>query len=348
MKKKVLKISSRRNFSLWIFFLAALAPPELLAQAGAFPAISLESGNSSSLHNLIESGEGGSGRLEAIAEPQRPEGILKLADGQRYLIWVELQRGRLNVMEKQDNGGLVTRKIIPISIGKNGYGKEVEGDKLTPVGVYRLTSYLDDNTLDDFYGRGAYPLNYPNAHDRLLKRTGHGIWLHGLPKDQKQRPLLDSDGCVVVDNATLQELANYIQTGATHIVLSEGDIKWSPVQNFKEREAALASAFEDWRLSWQEIDNTGYLSHYADDFHDLINFDKAAWSRYKSRVNNAKSYIKVDISQASFIADPRDEALVTVRFYQNYQSSNHNWTGWKEQLWQETDDGWKILYEGNG
>ncbi len=347
MQNKKLALLPRSSY--WIPFLLAFTPSEILAQAGSFPAISLESsggGGSGTLQSFSES-EGGSGYIQVISEPQRPQGVLKLAEDQRYLIWVELQRGRLNVMEVQEHGGLITRKIVPISIGKNGYGKEVEGDKLTPIGVYRLTSFLEDANLDDFYGDGAYPMNYPNAHDRLLKRTGHGIWLHGLPKNTNQRPLLDSDGCVVIDNPSLQSLANYIKTGSTYIVLSEEDIQWSPVSDTKQRTAALAQSFESWRKDWESKSNSAYLSHYADNFSDL-NRNKKSWSTYKSMVNNGKTFINVETSRTSFIADPRDASLVTVRFYQRYRSNNHNWNGWKEQLWQETDAGWKIIYEGNG
>lgn len=337
---------SGKHKIFWIFFLAALVPSQLHAQAGSFPAISLES-SGNSLRSLMESDTEGSSRAQVINSPQRPKGVLKMAENDRYLLWVELKRGRLHVMERQNDGGLLTKKIIPVSIGKNGYGKEAEGDKLTPIGVYRLTSFLADNTLDDFYGNGAYPLNYPNAYDRLMKRTGHGIWLHGLPKGKDQRPLLDSDGCVVVDNMTLNDLADFVSTGTTYIVLSEDDIEWAPTEGMQQREQNLAQTFEHWRSDWESKNNKAYLSYYADSFSDLTQ-DKKQWSTYKSRVNDAKKFIEVETSNISFIADPRDPALVTARFYQAYDSSNYNWTGWKEQLWKETEKGWQIVYEGNG
>src|SRR5690606_13838051 len=112
-------------------------------------------------------------------------------------------------------------------------------------------------------------------------------------------------------------------------------------------EAQLSTAFEAWRQDWADIDNEGYLSHYAEHFSDLRR-NKAEWSAYKVMVNNAKSFIQVKTSNISFIADPRDHNLVSVRFYQDYRSSNHDWTGWKEQLWQNTAQGWKIIYEGDG
>ncbi len=330
------KFQGRISTASILFVLVyVLFPSKLFAQAGSAPGDFTQSDSLASFFALL------------TRQPQRPDGILKLAEDERYIIWVELNRGRLNLMELQDDGGLLIRKSIPISIGKNGYGKEQEGDRLTPVGVYRLTSFLTDNTLDDFYGRGAYPLNYPNTQDLLKKRTGHGIWLHGLPKDTQQRPLLDSDGCLVVDNAALLDLAAYIQTGVTNIVLSENGIEWSTLERLQQRKAALTDVFEEWRKSWEANDNDAYLVHYADHFSDLSR-DKEEWARDKRRVNNAKSYINIATSNTSFIADPQNPDIVIVRFYLQYSSSNYNSDGWKEQLWQESEHGWKIVYEGNG
>lgn len=326
---------------------SSLTTSIVLAQAGSFPAITLDSTSISYQSLTTESVGGGYARVRDLTGPQRPSGLLRVAEDQKYLIWVELSRGRMHVMEKQSHGGFNTRKILPVSIGKNGYGKQLEGDRLTPVGVYRLTSFLADSQLDDFYGNGAYPMNYPNAHDRLLGRTGHGIWLHGLPKDMTERPLMDSDGCVVVDNEAFDNLAAYISTGSTFIVMSEGEIQWESADVYRQREEQMTAAFERWRADWEAIDTPAYLSHYAEDFSDLRQ-DLAAWTAHKTRVNRAKSYIKVETSNISFIADPRDPTLVKARFYQSYRSSNYNWDGWKEQFWRESADGWRIIYEGNG
>ena len=342
MPEFTLSRSNRLTLPL-ILFLVALLPSQLWAQAGAYPTISFGASSFQQELALLDS-EGG---VSVEAAPQLPAGVLRLASDERYLLWVELERGRMHLLERQDDGSMLTRKIIAVSIGKNGFGKEVEGDKLTPVGVYRLTSFLADNTLDDFYGNGAYPLNYPNKHDRLQKRTGHGIWLHGLPKGKDERPLLDSDGCVVIDNDSLVEMAQYIKTGSTYIVLSQEPINWVPSESTKQKEQSIAKAIDTWRSDWESKDNKAYLSHYDAEFSDLKQ-NKAQWSEYKSRINNGKQFIKVKTSHQTFIADPRDTSLVSVRFYQDYKSSNYNWAGWKEQLWQETEQGWKIIYEGDG
>ena len=317
------------------------------ANAG-FPIICQRSGGierSSEVHATDATISAGSANI--VAEPKLPKSVLKLADEERFLLWVDLQAGKLHLLERNASGGMETRQVLPISIGKNGFGKLVEGDLKTPVGVYRLTSFLADELLIDFYGLGAFPLNYPNVIDRQQRRTGSGIWLHGLPKGMDSRPFLDSDGCVVIDNESLQEMQQYITTGITHMVLSDEPLSWIPSHQAESRSAQLDQAFTAWQEAWESKNNEAYLAFYADDFNDFSR-RKTEWSDYKSRVNNGKSWIRVDTSKVSFYADLKQSDLVTVRYYQDYESSNYNWRGWKEQLWRESSDGWQIIYEGNG
>ncbi len=63
-------------------------------------------------------------------------------------------------------------------------------------------------------------------------------------------------------------------------------------------------------------------------------------------MNDGKTFISVEVSDPTFEVDPENNQIVAVRFYQRYESNNHNWNGWKQQVWQETESGWKITYEG--
>lgn len=275
-----------------------------------------------------------------------PEGLISAPDSTRYLIWTEFDAGRLTLMERLGKKKYRIVKQIPISIGKKGYGKQVEGDQLTPVGVYRVTSYIPEENLLDRYGLGAYPLNYPNNWDKLQERTGYGIWLHGLPKGVDQRPLLDSDGCVVVDNQSLTFLDNYISTGTTTVVLGN-KLNWVSTDELESSNSFL-QAVSNWEQSWESLDSSAYLANYHPDFSDF-NRDLTAWSIYKTRVNSQKTFIDVSFSDLTAIQYPGTENMVSVRFYQNYKSSNYDWAGWKELLWQKDANGhWKIIFEGNG
>jgi murein L,D-transpeptidase YafK len=274
-----------------------------------------------------------------------PKGLFHVAPELPEVLWVDLAGGAMHVLEQSRPGWCKEREVIPISIGKAGFDKLREGDLKTPVGVYQITRFLSDASLHDKYGNGAFPLNYPNVYDRLRGRTGSGIWLHGLPKGVKSRPRLDSDGCVVVDNETLDRLHDVIRSRETLIVLSP-TMEWQSESS--ESSQTLMKAIEQWRGDWQRIDNDAYLGHYAENFTDSKR-DLSAWKKYKTRVNKNKQRIKVDLQKLSVVAYPGEGDLATARFYQIYESDNYRWRGWKQLLWQLGSDGqWRIVYEGNG
>lgn len=274
-----------------------------------------------------------------------PMGTLKLSESNQYLFWAEAKNGLLHLLERNSQGGFNTLKSIKMSIGKEGYGKSTEGDKRTPIGVYRITSFLNKSQLTDFYGDGAYPLDYPNANDKLNARTGHGIWLHGLPQGVDSRPARDSDGCVVIDNPTLNTLAPYIVTGDTYMVIDE-ELQWQDAEQANLKADPIEEHFYRWLQAWKDIDNDIYLNYYSQDFNNLEK-DKAAWESYKRRIHRHKKFIDVKISNLSVFDYPGEDNLISVRYYQAYKSSNYRWNGWKEQLWKNIDGDWKIVYEGD-
>jgi murein L,D-transpeptidase YafK len=275
-----------------------------------------------------------------------PAGLILENQNLQYIFWVELRAGLLHLLERTKEGSYLKRVSTSISIGKEGFGKQLEGDQKTPVGVYQITSFLKDEQLDDYYGVGAYTLNYPNIWDRLSGRTGHGIWFHGLPKGIDTRPLLDSEGCVVTDNLTLQKFAGFIQAGESLFVLSES-LDWLSPDTIQPS-ADILEAIENWKTDWQNNNSDEYLANYHLDFTDSRRNLKQ-WKTYKTRVNGLKTYIRIFLSKMSVIAYPGEENLVAMRFYQHYESSNFNWHGWKQLLWRRDEAGaWRILYEGNG
>jgi murein L,D-transpeptidase YafK len=161
------------------------------------------------------------------------------------------------------------------------------------------------------------------------------------------RPYLDSDGCIVIDNRSLEIIAGEIIPGQTSIVLSPQALNWVSAESQQGKSAPLMEDLMGWKAAWEARDNNGYLAYYADDFSDLRR-NRKEWASYKIRVNDGKRYIKVSISDVSMLEQPEDNALVRVRYYQNYESDDYRWKAWKEQLWREGKTGWQIIYEVNG
>lgn len=277
----------------------------------------------------------------------QPASIWDLPVSDRFVLVAELEQGRLRVFEKFSGTRLEQVASYPITIGKRGFGKTVEGDERTPVGVYRITSQLNDKQLDDFYGQTAYPLNYPNVWDRLNDFTGSGIWLHGVQDDTIRRPLRDSDGCIVLSNTDLKDLGQYLNVGYTK-VLGVPQISWVTNDAISSARQDLTQRMRDWISAWESRKPDNYLAFYSKDFSDTEK-DYEQWVSYKRRVNSNKRYIKVKLSDLGIYAYPGEANLAMAEFYQDYSSNRFHSKGWKRQLWKREDDGkWRIIYEKGG
>ena len=93
------------------------------------------------------------------------------------LIYVDVPASRLYLFEYLNDRPVAVQDYY-VSIGRQGTGKEQEGDRRTPIGIYHTTGYIPGQSLHERYGYGALPINYPNSLDKSRARTGHGIWLH--------------------------------------------------------------------------------------------------------------------------------------------------------------------------
>jgi len=279
----------------------------------------------------------------------QPAALIEVAPRYRRALIAELELGKLHIFERNQLGQFDLLRTIDISIGKEGMGKNVEGDNKTPIGVYRIESYLTKAQLDDFYGHAAFPINYPNAWDRLHQRTGYGIWLHGEPIGtfDKTRPFLDSNGCVVMSNNEIDALRQYLDVGYTYVV-STPKMKMASVDTIKILREKIYARMHGWEKAWESKDLKDYLSYYSKTFNNLEQ-DFTAWSKYKKRVNGSKRFIDIGFSDVGIYAYPNEENLYWVEFYQSYSSSNFKSQGWKRQMWQRDPDGeLRIIYEGGG
>lgn len=275
-----------------------------------------------------------------------PHPLLSLPPTQRYAVVVDLTAGRLYVIENNDGALRVVRDVYA-TIGRAGMGKEVEGDGRTPIGVYRVTSFLPDSGLPDLYGHGAYPVSYPNAWDRQAGRTGYGIWMHGVPHSTYSRPPQSSEGCVAVANRDLESLAPFIKPGHTPVVFADR-VDWIPASEAELLAELLRSKVQNWASDWESLNTDAYLDHYASDFR-AGNMDLPAFAAHKHRVNARKNFIDVELDQMEVFRYPAvDERLYLVRFRQRYASDNYKSTSRKEQMWRLTDNGrWEIVNEDN-
>lgn len=270
-----------------------------------------------------------------------PAQVLQLAPSQSHALLVDTSRSRLFVY-RNDRGRPRYVTDFYISLGKNGVEKQREGDQKTPIGVYTIVGQKD--RLPDFYGPGAYPISYPNDWDKLHKRNGHGIWLHGTPSETYSRAPFATDGCVVLTNEDLRTLSRYVEVSRTPVVIGHG-VEWRDPQRWESERGEFMKAFQQWRADWESRDTDRYLAHYSGRFREG---DRGfeAWKARKRKVNAAKQWVKVRVNDLSLFSYPgAGEPMMLVEFEQDYRSSNLSNRSHKRQYWIREGSRWRILHE---
>ena len=180
--------------------------------------LALKSGQHTLLENIHQKNPRTVGRLqnEALVRWQFSQSefpnnraferyVLKMGE-QPNIILVDLSENRLYIYERDEQGSMHQVTNYYISMGRAGAGKQREGDRGTPLGVYHVVERLPDSDVSELYGVGALPINYPNDWDLKKGRTGSGIWLHGTPRDTYIRDPNASRGCVVLNNKAMEKL----------------------------------------------------------------------------------------------------------------------------------------------
>jgi murein L,D-transpeptidase YafK len=275
-----------------------------------------------------------------------PKIFAQLNDKDKYLFYVDAGSSRLYLYENID-GKLSYKDDFYVSIGKNGFGKQYEGDKKTPVGVY-FTGKKIRESLSDFYGEAAYPLSYPNEIDIKNKRNGSGIWLHGTPKTTYNRAPMASDGCIVLSNPDLMKLSSVLDNNKIPIIISFQSLKdlESSNKNLVERKLSLINAIEEWREKWEDQDTESYLKFYSKNFFSQKdNYD--SWAERKRIIQTQKQKVFIGLSEISFFDYPNTEnEMVLVDFIQDYKSPTINNKMNKRQYWINENNELRIMYEG--
>lgn len=286
-------------------------------------------------------------RLRALrdrpSDSKIPSNLVQLRADQTHALVVDSKRSRVFVFE---NAGGRARYVSDfyVTLGKQGVGKTREGDQKTPVGTYWVTANLPRQKLTDFYGAGAFPINYPNPWDRRLGRNGSGIWLHGTPSNTYSRPPRASDGCIVLANSDLQALGPYLQVGLTSVVITN-EIDWRTYDEIEADRRTVTQVLETWRKDWESGNLDRYLSHYSRSFKSSDQ-DYSAWTAHKRRIGGAKAWIRIELSGLSIIKHPDQQNLVETVFEQRYSSNNLSNTMRKRQYWIQEQGSWKVIYEG--
>jgi murein L,D-transpeptidase YafK len=266
-----------------------------------------------------------------------------LPENLQKIIYIDTSNSRLFIFEKD---GVMLNKVFDVyaSIGKNGSRKNHEGDKKTPIGIYSLEKKIKQ-PLSDFYGEGAYPINYPNSLDKLLNKTGHGIWIHGTPKNTYSRPPQSSDGCVVITNEDFINFEKQINNNNVKVIISDESYEDYFKASHESNHSDFISAFNTWKTNWEAKNFDSYLAFYDSNAqYNFKNFKN--WTDTKLKVFENSNAINVFVENFLAIDYPDDkDNLKFVEFKQTYTSNITNNVSIKQQIWRKFNNEWKIISE---
>ena len=273
---------------------------------------------------------------------QLPSNLFQLPPSVRNALVFDLSNNRMHIYDVGAEGSTPIGDYF-VAVGKNGIAKSREGDEKTPVGIYFVSSYIPGDSLPAIYGVGAFPISYPNAWDRRLRRTGSGIWIHGTDKDDASLLPQSSRGCLTLRNVDFMTMSQFVRIRRTPVIVTD-TVSWASPGALEADRASLSAAIETWRVDWESLDSDAYLRHYADDFR-TDSMDRAAWTAHKRRVNAKKSYIRVGVDDVGIYGYPGEPELFLVTFEQEYKSSNFQARRWKHQYWRREAGTWRIVHE---
>jgi hypothetical protein len=168
-----------------------------------------------------------------------PSHIISLGSQYHQLLVADTKIGRIfifNINHSKQSTSLELKHSFFMSIGDQGAGKMIEGDKKTPLGIYQLLNKVPQKQLTDLYGAGAIQTNYPNPVDKILGKTGYGIWFHGTPSQVYVRYPFASDGCLVVSNDDMSSFLTSTTPQRTLVIIDDG-IEWR--QGFKNQSDSI-------------------------------------------------------------------------------------------------------------
>lgn len=247
------------------------------------------------------------------------------------LVAVDKNQQTLFLFERHSPLRLVNK--FSCTTGRSLGDKLVEGDLKTPEGIYfvgrRLTGDLDYGK----YGYEAYTLNYPNPVDKLRRKTGNGIWIHG--RGVPITPNL-TEGCISLNNTDIAMLGKTLTPGAP-VALAEG-VSFS-AQTPPDEAATIRDLYRKtygWAKAWSSKSNTFFDYYDAESYTIAQGESFASFRAQKERVFKHVKRIDVAVQNVQALQGP---GYWVTWFQQDYRASNMANKGVRRLYWQKDTKG---------
>lgn len=239
---------------------------------------------------------------------------------------------------KKDEKRYKLEKQYDAYTGKNRGNKVQEGDLRTPIGIYDITQKLSN--VDAFYGPLALVTSYPNEYDKYNGKTGHGIWIHGLPIDQKRDEY--TQGCIAIQNDSIECLDKNLDITKTILIITPQEVQKNISKN---KLATILAQLYAWRYAWLYNDLSTYLNFYSKKFRRFDGMNYNTFVTYKTRIFKKNEKKKIIFTKLNVIPYPDNTNLYKITFEELYKSSSFQFSGNKVLIAELNDNKIKIITE---
>ena len=281
------------------------------------------------------------------ADERIPVYLVRLPPSVSTVFVAETETAAFHRFDNRAGSEIDHAAAVNMSYGENGAGKQRNGDRKTPLGIYFVTEQLDTSRMHEKYGVTAFVLDYPNALDRRLQRSGDGIWVHGVDRRGGQRPTRDTDGCIALPNETLEMLEDRFFPNATPVLVAR-EISWVESGQLDELRGELDAAVALWANSLQRGDMHAFLSLYDADFRHW-GMNKAEWTALITETYGSRSIQEVTVSDVLLLGDPEEHGVYLSRFRLSIKESSNTVELTKRLYWRRAGPGdLTIIAEDSG
>jgi murein L,D-transpeptidase YafK/ketosteroid isomerase-like protein len=274
--------------------------------------------------------------LPAAGQPEVP-GMLIYQDPEdapAYAVIVDKNSQELFLYETGGESRLLKR--MRCSTGENRGPKKDAGDKKTPEGIYFFTDEYRDCDIAPIYGSRAFPIDYPNYIDRMNGCGGNAIWLHGTNKPLKN---MDSNGCIVLNNADIDELDAFLELNRTPMLIA-AKMTYRDAGQSRELGTRLLAFLNEWRHAMENGAYHDYLRFYASDFMPEMGWWND-WNRARTAMRNMGKTVNVRLTRKALYFH---EAVYVAVFDQQLQAGGDVApAGTRKLFFREQDGGYRII-----
>lgn len=259
-------------------------------------------------------------------------------EGRDSLITCNKDDSSLHYFKRNVQGKFQKEDSFKVLTGKMNGDKQEEGDKKTPIGIYKLTKKL--NNLDPFYGPLAFVTSYPNLYDKIRGKNGSGIWIHGVPDDKSREKY--TKGCIALENNDIKCLEEKLDFQNSWLIIDNN----VNLQTSKETLSLLLSDLFSWRYAWLKSNIKDYLSYYDDSFIRFDGMRYPKFTQYKKRIFKKREKKDIYFTNVNVIPYPGDnKKLYMISFHEKYHTFSYQFEGEKSLIVHIKSNKMKILAE---